>query len=299
VPEADQRAAGSSPALPAFQRILLATDFSVRSVVAVPFARALAEYYGGSMVVAHVITAEAPDGGGMETPAELDAARAQAESEVRKFIAENPLGRVRYETVVGPGPAWEFFAPLVEEKHIDLIVLGTHGWSGVGKLLLGSVAQRIFSLAPCPVLSVSPRVQKSWGAAGRLRRILYPTDFTPTGLKALPYALSLAKVSQAALLLLHAPEGSAAGSSEMVQGFHQHLNALIPAEERTWCKSDTLVTAGEPEQVILEAAERNAADVIVMGAHAFEGTLSLLQVPLSIAYRVVAHAPCPVLRVRG
>jgi len=40
-------------------------------------------------------------------------------------------------------------------------------------------------------------------------------------------------------------------------------------------------------------------DVIVMGAHAFEGSLSLLQVPLSIAYRVVAHAPCPVLRVRG
>ena len=299
MPEADQQAAGTSPAIPAFKRILLATDFSVRSVVAVPFARSLAEYYGGSIVVAHVIAGEAPAGGGMHTPAELDATRAQAEFEVRRFVAENPLGRVPYETVVGRGPVWEFFAPLVEEKDIDLIVLGTHGWSGVGKLLLGSVAQRIFSLAPCPVLSVSPRVQKSWDADGRLTTILYPTDFSPTGLKALPYALSLAKVSRARLLLLHAPQGSAAGSAEIVQGFHQHLNALIPPEERSWCKSDTLVTAGDPEQVILDAAERNAADVIVMGAHAFEGTLSSFQVPLSIAYRVVAHAPCPVLRVRS
>jgi nucleotide-binding universal stress UspA family protein len=297
--EAEERTERSSEALPSFKLILLATDFSDRSAAAVPYARKLAEYYGARIVVVHVIAGEAEIGGGKQTEAEMNAARDAIESQVRGFITENPLGQVRYETVVGRGPVWEVFAPLVEEKGIDLIVLGTHGWSGVGKLLLGSVAQRIFSQAPCPVLSVSPRAQVSWDADSRLRRILYATNFSSASLKALPYALSLARVCRGELLLLHAPEESAAGSGEIVQGYHQHLNALIPPEARSWCKSDTLVTVGEAGRAILEAAERNNADVVVMGAHAVEGSLSPFQVPLSTAYRVVAHAPCPVLRVRG
>ncbi len=299
MPEAAGRAAGLSDAIPSFRRILLATDFSVRSAAAVPFARRLAQFYDANLVVVHVIAAEAEVDGERPTQEEMDAARDEAQTQLREFIAENPFGQVPYETVVGRGPVWEVFAPLVEEKHVDLIVLGTHGWSGVGKLLMGSVAQRIFSLAPCPVLSVSPRAHKSWNADGRLARILYATNFSSASLKALPYALSLAKVSGAELLLLHAPSASEAVSAEIVQGYHQHLNALIPAEERSWCKSDTLVMAGEADREILEAAERNAVDVIVMGAHAVEGSLSSFQVPLSTAYRVVAHAPCPVLRVRG
>lgn len=299
MPEAETRTARSPETLPSFQRILLATDFSERSAAAAPYARRLAELYGARIVVAHVMPAEEQSDGEMETEAEADAARSQAESRVREFISQNPLGEAAYEMTLGQGPVWEVLAPLVEEKHIDLIVLGTHGWSGVGKLLLGSVAQRIFSVAPCPVLSVSPRAQKGWSAGGRIARVLYATNFSRASLKALPYALSLAKVSGAELLLFHAPAAAEADSPEIVQGYHEHLNALIPAEEKSWCRSDTLVMAGEADRKILEAAERNAADLIVMGAHAAEGTLSSFQVPLSTAYRVVAHAPCPVLRVRA
>ena len=297
--EAKERTEKSAEALPSIRHILLATDFSERSAAAVPYARRLAEYYGAGIVVVHAMPAEEKSDGETETEAEAEAARAQAESQVREFIEQNPLGQVVYETRVGQGPVWEVFAPLVAEKHIDLIVLGTHGWSGVGKLLLGSVAQRIFNQAPCPVLSVSPRAHKAWGAGGRLGRILYATNFSATSLRALRYALSLAKASGAELLLFHAPAASEAASGEVMRGYHEHLNALIPAEERSWCKSDTMVSAGEPDRAILEAAERNTADVIVMGAHAVEGSLSTFQVPLSTAYRVVAHAACPVLRVRS
>lgn len=299
MPEAEELTVPSPAALPTFKRILLATDFSARSAAAVPFARLLAEYYGATVVIVHVIAAEEQVGGAVQTQAEMDQARELAELQVRDFVAGNPLGHVPYQTVIGRGPVWEVIAPLVQEQNIDLIVLGTHGWSGVGKLLLGSVAQRIFNLAPCPVLSVSPRAHKLGEANGRRARILYATHFSSASLKALPYALSLAKVSHAELLLLHAPEASAAGSPEILQGYHQHLNALIPPEERSWCRSDTLVLAGDPDRVILEAAELNSVDFIVMGAHAVEGSLSSFQVPLSTAYRVVAHAPCPVLRVRN
>jgi nucleotide-binding universal stress UspA family protein len=292
-----EKGAPESTVLPTFARILLVTDFSDCSSAAVPFASLLAEYYGASIVVCHVVSTPSQAGGGAQT--EAAKAREVAEARLREFVAKNPLGESNYEAVIGQGQTWDVLASLVEEKRIDLVVLGTHGRSGVGKLLLGSVAQRIFSLAPCPVLSVSPRARKSWGSDRRLARILYATDFLPGSLKALPYALSLAEVGHAELLLLHVPEASAAGSSEFLQGDHQHLSALIPAKHRAWCKSDTLVTPGDPAQVILDAATRNSVDFIVIGAHGFEGSLASFQVPLSTAYRVVAHAPCPVLRVRS
>jgi len=293
----NERAVPESTAIPSFARILLVTDFSACSAAAVPFASLLAEYYRASVVVCHVIPAQAQDGG--KTPTDTAKAREVAEVRLRKFIAKSPLGEADYETAIGHGQAWDVLAALVEEKHVDLVVLGTHGRSGVGKLLMGSVAQRIFTLAPCPVLSVSPKARKSWGAERKLARILYATDFLPGSLKALPYALSLARVGQAELLLLHVPESSEASSSEILQGYHQHLSALIPAEHRTWCKSDTIVTPGDPVRVILDTAARNRVDFIVIGAHGFEGSMASFQVPLSIAYRVVAHAPCPVLRVRS
>ena len=296
---AEARAEKPSGTLPSFHRILLATDFSERSAAAVPYARRLAEYYEARILVAHAMPGEETSDGETETEGEAEAGRALAETRVREFLAQNSLGEISYETAVGEGPVWEVFAPLVEEKNVDLIVLGTHGWSGVGKLLLGSVAQRIFSVAPCPVVSVSPRAHRAWGANGTLSRILYATGFSQASLRALPYALSVAKVSGAELLLLHAPAASEESSGEITQGYHQHLNALIPAEHKKWCKSDTLVVAGEAERVILEAAERTSADLVVMGAHSVGGSLATFQIPLSTAYRVVAHAPCPVLRVRS
>ncbi len=282
-----------SAALPAFARILLVTDFSPTSVTAAPFAALMAEYYGAFVVVAHVIPVEPQADGAAQAQTDIDKAREAAEAQLQKFVAETTLGECNYETVVAQGSVWEVLAGIVEQKLIDLIVLGTHGRSGVGKLLMGSIAQRIFSLAPCPVLSVSPRARRSWGPDHRLSRVLYATDFSPASLKALPYALSLARVSHAELVLLHAPESDAASSNDIVMGYHQHLSALIPPEHRSWCRSDTLVTPGDPARAILEAAAKNNADLIVLGAHAYQGSLAHFQVPLSIAYRVVAHAPCP------
>jgi nucleotide-binding universal stress UspA family protein len=297
--EKGERIVPVSVDIPSFTRILLVTDFSAPSATAAPFAALLAEYYRAFVVVAHVVPVEPQTEGATQAQADIDKAREAAEVQFRKYAAEAPLGECNYETAVGQGQVWEVLAAMVEEKHIDLIVLGTHGRSGVGKLLLGSVAQRIFSLAPCPVLSVSPRARRTWGPDHRLARILYATDFSSESLKALPYALSLAKVSYAELVLLHAPETSEVISSEIMMGYQQHLGALIPPEHRNWCKFDTLVTPGEPARAILDAAAKNNADLVVVGAHAYEGSLAHFQVPMSIAYRVVAHAPCPVLRVRS
>ncbi len=286
-------------AIPSFTRILLATDFSASSAASASFAALLANYYRAFLVVAHVISVAPQADGVTQKEPEIEKSRGVAEARLRDFVVATALGECNYETVVGQGLVSEVLAAMIEEKHIDLIVLGTRGRSLVGKLLMGSVAQRIFSLAPCPALSVSPRAHLTLAADRGLSRILYATDFSPASLKALPYAISLAEVSHARLVLLHAPDPSEANSSEISMGYHQHLSALIPPEHRGRCESDTLVTVGEPSRAILDAAAENSADLIILGAHAYEGTLSHFQVPVSIAYRVVAQAPCPVLRVRS
>ncbi len=294
-----ERLVPESVAIPSFTRILLATDFSASAAASAAFAALLARYYRAFLVVAHVISVAPQAGGAKQKASEPDKSREVEEARLRDFVIATALGGCDYETVVEQGPISEVLAAMIEEKHIDLIVLGTRGRSPVGKLLMGSVAQRIFNLAPCPVLSVSPRAHLTLAADRGLSRILYATDFSSESLKVLPYAISLAEISHARLVLMHAPDPSEANSSEIVMGYHQHLSALIPPEHKHRCESDTLVTVGEPSRAILDAAAENSADLIILGSHAYEGALSQFQVPVSIAYRVVAQAPCPVLRVRS
>ncbi len=274
--------------LPVFTRILLVTDFSQPSQAAVPFAHLLAEHYGATVFVAHVIS---EIGATADTAAETVA---QAEAEMRSFLAAKPFPGVRIESIIERGSVAEVIASLVQEKRIDIVAVGTHGRSGVGKLLLGSIAQRIFNVAPCPVLSVSPRAARPSPAAAGFARILYPTDFSAESLTALPYALSLAKMRNSELLLLHAT--AELPRQEVLQEYHRRLNELIPPQARTWCKSDALVIAGNPAEVILKAALQQNADFIVIAAHAAEGSFT---VPLTMSYQVVAHAPCAVLRIRS
>ena len=110
---------------------------------------------------------------------------------------------------------------------------------------------------------------------------------------ALPYALSLARVAEAELILLHV--AADLSRHEVLQEYYRRLNALIPPEARTWCEYDALVITGDRAEAILNAASVQSADLIVISAHGAEGTFN---VPLTTAYQVVAQAHCPVLRVR-
>jgi nucleotide-binding universal stress UspA family protein len=291
--------------LPSFNRILLVTDFSRFSESAVPFARLLAEHYHAHLSVAHVVRPETEEGSAgpssaAETQAAADSQREAAEAQMRVFLAEHSLEDA--PSYIGRGSVTDVLAGVIQEQNIDLVVLGTHGRSGVGKLMMGSIAQRIFNVVTCPVLTVSPRARKTWGAGGKLGKILYATDFSDDAMKAFPYALSLAKVSDAELLLLHVPKGSPkeALTEDNVQRDHQALFQLVPAAARNWLKFDTLVIPGNAAENIVKAASEHNADFVVIGAHRVEeGPLYSINVPLSTAYQIVAHAHCPVLRVRS
>ena len=152
----------------AFKNILVATDFSEASDAALAYGRALARSLGGTLHVVHVVgnlsnLAFGADG----MPSMLPAIQQDIENAARKQLHDLlvapedpgsdieplPAGRVLKNLICSNAPAQAIVEYAVQE-HIDLIVTGTHGRGAVAHLLLGSIAERVVRLAPCPVLTV-------------------------------------------------------------------------------------------------------------------------------------------------
>src|SRR6202142_1476859 len=180
-----------APTQVAFKDILFLTDFSKSSEAALPFAIAIARNFDGTIHVLHVLTPVIPE----SCPAAITADEELSEVEMQKV--ESQLAGVVHETtmdrVIGVWPAIE---RAIEDPHIDLVVLGTHGRTGAQKFLLGSVAEEIFRCSTVPVLTIGPSVRKGTHKGARFRRILFATDFTPESLAAAPYAISFAQENE-------------------------------------------------------------------------------------------------------
>ena len=101
------------------------------------------------------------------------------------------------------GGVWLVLKSVIDEKKIDLLVLGTRGRTGIGKFFLGSVAEEIVRQAHCPVLTVGPHSPSEPPREGRFRQILYATDFSEESLAAAPYAISLTRTSSSVNGLAH------------------------------------------------------------------------------------------------
>jgi nucleotide-binding universal stress UspA family protein len=280
-----------------FDNILFATDFSKQSNVALPFALSIAHKYGSKIFATHVLTL--PPLGNFPT-IEVQALGAQALREAHDYSEElgRRLGGIPHETLLRKGEIWDELSTVAKDKHIDLIVLGTHGRAGVSKLLIGSVAERIFRQSTCPVLTVGPNVSGEPRSVADIHTILCPIDFTPASLAAFPYAVSLAQENQARLYLMNvspAPVYDFEKSSLITR-----LKALVPQEANLWCEPKAFVEAGEAADRILEQAEELGVDLVVLGIRpvsTLAGTRTHLGT--ATAYKVVSHAVCPVLSVRG
>ena len=141
----------------AIRKILVPTDFSDCSQAALEYGRHLAETFGASLHVLHVVQDPYTQPWAAEAfPAPLGDLLAQWEEQARKRIfdtlTEGDRGRATIATQIG-SPFFEIVR-YAQEQHIDLIVLGTHGRGPIGHMLLGSVAEKVVRKAPCPVLTV-------------------------------------------------------------------------------------------------------------------------------------------------
>jgi nucleotide-binding universal stress UspA family protein len=287
------------------KRLLFLTDFSEPSEAALPFGVEIARSYGAKIQVLHVAVPPAYVYATPEMAASaIEREEESVEAEMQRL--ESQLLNLPHETTVERGTrVWPAVERAIRDFQIDLIVLGTHGRTGAQKLLMGSVAEEIFRRSPVPVLTIGPEVRRGLHSDARFHRVLCPTDFTPESVAAAPYAVSFAQENEAKLVLLHViprnPEEDAARPGELSVADALHgLTEMIPKEAELWCRPEPAVEYGDPARRILEASKERGVDLIVMGVRQAVGRLiAATHLERNTAHKVVAHAICPVLTVRG
>ncbi|HWF39309.1 MAG TPA: universal stress protein [Candidatus Acidoferrales bacterium] len=284
------------------KNILFTTDFSAAAAAALPCAGALAKRFGAKLFALHVRTPvinpmTPPEG----WPALVKAAA--EEDRERKESLRNALPGVETTVLIEEGDIGAHLPATVKKEHIDLIVLGTRGRTGMGKLMLGSGAEEILRTAECPVLTVGPLAPGIPAKYREFTRILYATSFGCEIPAAAAYAISLAQEFQADLTLLHVlPEpqvGEFVVPQDLMESSKRRLAHLLPPEAEMWCVPEVCVERGNVAEKILDVAKRRNADLIVLGIRKPTGVPgAATHLPIATAHKVVSHAHCPVLTVR-
>ncbi len=286
-----------------FKNILFATDFSLCSDRALPWALALARRYGGKVHLVHALTPKVRYSVPLDDFGQLmERDHWEALEHLTQMEKTGQLSQCPHEVVLQHGELWEVISEVCRSADVDLIVLGTHGRTGISKLLLGSAAEKIFREASCPVLTVGPDVTAK-NSLVQLKQIVYATDFSAAARQALPYALSLAQEHEAGLTIVHAVEGPLevqieASVNSTLSFWEKQVKEAI-SEVQGHQEPKVVARFGIPSEVILEEAGKAAADLIVMGVHTSASVETTIHMPWATAHEVVSHAHCPVLTVKG
>ncbi len=292
----------TAPTRIAVQNIAVATDFSACADSAVKYAAMLARHYGSALYTVNVL----PHTPFVES-ADIDPEKMKrvAERRMSETAKSELFQGITHREMIREGEISEVLSQVVREQHIDMIVLGTEGRTGVGKFLLGSVAEEVFRNAECPVMTLGPHTTR--GLDGNMQHILFATDFGPESEHGMPYALSLAEEHRARLTLLHVarepgvvlpePEPGAlpvVSPYEEVHEGEKRLRELIASAAPAWRDTECLVQFGAPVETILRVAAKDV-DLIVLGVK--RPALLTKHLGSGVAYQIVCQAPCPVLSV--
>ena len=295
------------------ERILFPTDFSAFSARAFRHALALTRKFHARLKVLHVIPHVFPAGDSLYSAAPwllTPEVRQQADEEMRRFLAPAREGRIDHEVEVREGDSWREIVAAAEEMPADLVIIGTHGRSGIEHLFLGSVAEKLIRRLPCPVLTVCHEEGRTWETPGLVSRILCATDFSETSGEALDFALALAGKHDAEVTLLHVVESVPEFGDprfpvlpeldrlrqEHEQMSRERLEKAILEARGAGGKIEARVAVGRAYKEILRVAALERADLIVVGAQGHGPIEHLLSG--SNAQHVIRRATCPVLTVR-
>jgi nucleotide-binding universal stress UspA family protein len=282
-----------------FSRILVATDFSPPATQALNLAIAISKVFDSSI---HVVHAALPYVYAAATyPMSADCFNINVDrgrAEMAQLIAKCPdLAGITFKATVTRGEPVEQVEQIVAEEKIDLIVVGSHGYSGLEKVALGSIAETILRRSPCPVLIAGPHCRPELHP---FRSVLLATDLKTTGLRAAQYASALAEKVSGQLTLLHVIE----------KGFHpdveqreteesrvlRELASLIPADAQLFCTTQLRVEYGLPVQIVPAIAKSVAASLVVVGLQ--DESALATRVPWSTLSHMVRDLKCGVLGVR-
>ena len=279
------------------QNVLFATDFSTTAVQALLFAKGIVQRFDAKLCIAHVVPPEDYPSGQSSIEEAARLARREAELKISSFLESASCRGLSCEGLVGNGDIWMGLSDFIRQHAADLLVMGTIGRTGIRKFLLGSVAEEAMRESPCPVLTVGPECHPAEEV--EFHQILYATDFSVDSLTARPYALSFSKNYRSRLTLVHALEGLPESPYLDTQMAKVRLRELVPHRDDLTSEPEVIVEMGAPAKIILKAAHDTASDLIVIGARGAGAVARMASHFGSIAHKVVSHAHCPVLTVRG
>src|SRR5262245_4059113 len=279
--------------------VLFATDFSPATAAAFSYAVAIANRYQSKLVVAHVVSLDSVELLDDEPArALIDKSRTEAARRISDLLEPLHLPRDRYEIVVAEGEIYEALVEVIRRHQIDIAVLGTHGRRAFKKLMMGSVAEELFRMAPCPVLTVGPNTGPA--DPGGLRSILYPVEYAPDSSSAARYAVSLAEPYGATLTVMNVgedmrgPVNVAGQRMEVLE--HWVQNHVLPGSEvRNRIRFET--GFGPAADSILDFAAKASVDLIVMSVRSLDPVIAARRPKSDTAYHLVSSATCPVLTI--
>jgi nucleotide-binding universal stress UspA family protein len=293
-------------------RILCATDFSDFSNQTVAFGTALAKEFRATLLICHIV--ELPFAA-MYGEVQLDPIvhqermAAYAHKQLIRLIDAKDID---WAPLVAVGHAADEIARLVTQEEVDLVISATHGNSGLKRLLLGSVTERLMRTLTCPLLIVRDQVSSAEVKPARVfqpKKILVGCDFSSDSALAFQYGLSLAQEFEAELHLVHVIEPpvyqdilTATETHEgdyragIIPQLRRKLTHMVPVEARNWCRPVSVLLEGKSDEAINLYAQLNDIDLIVLGVRG-HGLVESLLVG-STTDRVARQAPCPVLSVR-
>ncbi len=292
------------------QKILVPVDFSAYSNKALEYAIYWAETFGAELTLVHVNTLfhEHHDYSALLNEyQELVLAREEQIwewMEAHHQTARRRNVRVAYDVVNGFSAA-QTILDYLKRHPFDLVVMGTHGRTGLKHLMQGSVTEKVSRLSPVPVLAIHKDLQDL-----AINNILVPVDFSEYSRTVVETAVDLARQFGARVQLIHVLERPTPANfdwivEEMESAFqidpevltkvHQTLRSYIVDDYRQMI-SESILT-GHPYEEIINYTRSNRVDLIIMACRGFS-RFEYFWLWGSNTERVLRLAPCPVLALR-
>jgi nucleotide-binding universal stress UspA family protein len=278
------------------KRILVPVDFSEPSKTAVNYGLSLALEFDAELLLANI------------APVDRELYE-KAEVQLYELIPGDLWERLDFETIVKTGDVRDEILGIVNDRQVDLVVMGSHGRRYFERMVLGSVTERMLRKLPVPVLTVS-----HLDAAHRihtpgvvpLKRILYASDLGGDADAGLQFALRLARGLDAHLTVAHVIDPMGTGFlNEQIVGYvpefaanvrtqaQEYLHRFVTGQSDGSVPITTVLGEGTPYIAINEIAKECRADLIVINLHG-KGAIERALLG-STAERVIRTATVPVL----
>jgi nucleotide-binding universal stress UspA family protein len=288
-----------------FSKILVPLDGTPEAAGALPVARTLARATGAAITLLRVTSSDRMT----HTQASHKDEHQAAEDDLRLVAEELARDDLQVDWLVRAEPVAESIVGTAQTSNVDVIVMATHGRTGLGRAFLGSVSERVLADSQRPVLLVKPGGQR----LEHIATILVPVDGTAGGALGLGAAVGLARATGARLILLDVVppmpmwmySDASIGSmvyfdpgweQEALQSAESYVKGVGERVRTTGLEVETRAVLGDVVQTIHQVADETATDVVVMSTHALTGPART--VLGSVADGVVRTSHRPVLLVR-